>query len=122
MPEYVLNTSPIPLCETELSEQFVSNLGKRLRGVEPEYAWIFGSSIELGSSAGDIDVAIVSSNFNGIRYPIRRSMVEWPNNRNIDAWQFTVEEFDNLPGGKASIKGSLAENRIDITNFIYNDI
>lgn len=119
---YVLETPPVPLGETELTRQFVSNLGKRIRHLEPEHAWIFGSSVECGFYAKDIDVLIVSSEFNGIRYPVRRTMVDWPSTLNIDTWLFTVEEFENIPVDDDSIRASLERERIDITQVISHEV
>lgn len=103
-------------CESISFTQTLKILSQVVRAVDPNRACLFGSAVELGLNADDLDILVVSDTFENIVFSDRKGMIDFPDEQLVDLWPYTVEEFSVLYPKQNPVRQSIENNYIDLLN------
>ena len=76
--------------------KFLYELGKSIKPLKPEKVVIFGSFVDKGLNAHDIDLLIISNFFSNYFWQDRLKLLDLPHGPFYDVRLFTAAEFESL--------------------------
>ena len=100
---------------SSISPGFITEITAGLKPIELTRACIFGSAVEEGAAAEDIDILILSKDFSGVHFTHREEMVLLPNSHYFDVRPYTPDEFERLCPRGHPFRESIESHHIDIT-------
>ncbi|GAB3676807.1 hypothetical protein [Halopiger thermotolerans] len=104
-----------------LPDEVVEEIIAGVRPVCPTRLALFGSAVELGLKANDIDLLILSDDFRGVRFDMRRSLLRFPEDLFIDLWLYTPTEFDKIHPEESQFRRRLDEESVDLLHLMRGD-
>lgn len=99
---------------TALSPDFINQLRESLKPVNPTRATIFGSAVEKGQQGKDIDVLVLSQQFDGVRFCARDELIKLPDDIQFDLWLYTPYEFETLCPEGHRFRESIEQSCVNI--------
>jgi hypothetical protein len=102
-----------------LPSEFVSALARAARAVRPHRACIFGSATTEGTGARDLDLLVVSMQFDGVLWQHRRQLLALPPGARYDLWLYTPEEFVRLYPQEHAFRACLVKTGLDLLEVRY---
>jgi hypothetical protein len=100
---------------SSIPTDFITEITAGLKPVELTRVCIFGSAVEEGIAAEDIDILILSKDFAGVHFTSREEMVLLPNSHYFDVRPYTPDEFERLCPRGHPFRESIESQHIDIT-------
>lgn len=94
--------------------ELVEDLSKAVQVVDPDRACLFGSAVELGLDADDLDVLVVSDSFKNCLFSNRRDLIPFSNKKPTDLWPYTLKEFSAIYPEQNPIRESIEKAYIDL--------
>ena len=111
-----------PIYDTKLMQQdltgILDEILESIDGLNVDYACIFGSVVRQKKDPKDLDILILSSDFQYVPFSKRNDEIELPQKLAgfpIDSWLYTPEEFESIYSETLMMK-SIAENKIEVVN------
>lgn len=95
----------------------MQNLGKVIRWINPKRALIFGSAVEKGLVARDLDLLILADLFNRYLWEDRPELLKFPKGPIYDVRLFTPEEFEVFYPLGSPIRQSIDTKNIDLKEY-----
>jgi hypothetical protein len=95
----------------------LEDLSKAVRVVNPKRACLFGSAVELGLDANDLDILVISDVFECHLFADRRDMIPFPKQKPIDVWPYTTEEFSALYTEHNPVRDSIESAHINLLDY-----
>jgi len=95
-------------------DKFLSKIADGVSQVDVERACIFGSAVEKGLAARDIDLLLISPEFSGVHFLSRKDMVTLPESHHFDIRPYTHDEFNQCCPRGHPFRESLEEQAIEI--------
>lgn len=97
-----------------LPSEFLRDIIWRLEKIEPTRVSIFGSAVEKGLAAEDIDLLILAEDFADIHFNSREKIITLPHSYYFDVRPYTPEEFERLCPRGHPFRESIEAQHIDI--------
>lgn len=85
--------------------------------IKPKKALIFGSAVEKGLIARDLDLLILADIFSRYLWEDRTEFLKFPKGPKYDVRLFTPEEFEVFYPPRSPIRESIEAKNIDLKEF-----
>ncbi|WP_232700592.1 hypothetical protein [Halobacterium wangiae] len=117
------NEDTVKLCDdgslqSPLPRQLLRELIEGILPIQPDRLFLFGSAVEQGIEADDVDLFVLAEAFNGVRFDLRRSLLALPEEPYVDTWLYTQEEFEELYPEGSRFREEFEETKLDLHRFI----
>ena len=96
---------------------FLMKLGKSLKIIKPDRALIFGSAVQKGLNAHDIDLLILSDVFENYFWQERFKIISLPSGPLYDLRLFTPKEFEIIYPSNHFFRLSIENNNFDLEEY-----
>lgn len=90
---------------------------KSIKPLKPSRALIFGSAIEKGLNARDIDILITSKVFKNVLWQHRYKLLNLPQGPTYDLRLFTPLEFEKIYPIENPFRQTIENNNINLVNY-----
>ena len=101
-----------------LPDEVIEEIIVGVEPVCPTRLVLFGSAIEFGLKANDIDLLILSDDFRGVQFDTRRSLLRFPEDLFIDSWLYTPTEFEKIHPEDSQFRRRLEEESVDLLHLM----
>jgi hypothetical protein len=101
-----------------LPADVVEDLIEGTSQVRPSRLLLFGSATNLGLEANDIDLLVLSEEFKQIRFDLRRSLLDFPDELSVDTWLYTPVEFEEIYSPNGTLRRKMEEDSINLLRLV----
>jgi len=103
-----------------ITKEFLLELGKSIKFLKPTRALIFGSYLDKGILARDIDLLILSDYFNNYLWQDRFELLDLPGNHFYDLFLYTPDEFKKFLPLTNLLRQNMEKHHLDLEVY-YNE-
>ena len=97
-----------------ISGYILSQITESVKVVKPIKVMIFGSTVKKGLAGNDIDLLIVSNEFEDILRQDRKKMFNLPRELKFDLFLFTLKEFEKFKNSNSPLVESIECDSIEL--------
>lgn len=107
--------------QSPIDDGFLSNIVSGIEHLNPSEIWLFGSVVEMGQDASDVDLFVLSQEFKDVHFRSRRHMLNLPNSVVFDVWLYTPAEFESLFSNDSYFRQSMSQTRLDVLSYLEEE-